>query len=364
MNPVCDECGVPKIVSKTHVWRDGCIVDKASGEANLCMYEVSFHNALVNEVEKILGIPLDNIIYNAGRNASERVITDMFAVHPLLGRLAFSAPFSPITQRILPHFGRALGVGSNKILKHKRKKYGILRMCDPYHLEHCLAVVAGAIQVMYKDLYEGGTDIAYEVTPEDDCYMVRFTLQPREESEEDEAQLRLGTADLTPSEQDGLELPQCPKCKVPREIGQLYQFDMDKGIITERLNVERTILIGLYSLNSIVREMERELGYNINDLFIKEEKDNFKRKLAVTLLAEEMRDEDELREYLALRGLGLLTEMEEDGGEFRFTIANVFIPPMVAGRLLALCEYKHEMRCSYEYTVEGNTLHLSISSES
>jgi len=364
MNPVCDQCGVPKIVSKTHVWRDGCIVDKASGEANLCMYEVSFHNALVDEVEKVLGIPLDNIIYNAGKNASERVITDMFTVHRLLGRLVFSTPFSPITQRILPHFGRALGVGRNEILKHKRKKYGILRMCDPYHLEHCLAVVAGAIQVMYRNLYEGGTDIAYEVTQEEDCYMVRLTPQPRDESEEDEARLRLSPADLMPSEQDGLELPLCPKCKVPREIGKLYQFDMDSGIITERLNVERVILIGLYSLNSIIREMERELGYDINDLFIKMEKDNFKRKLAVTLLAEEMRDEDELREYLALRGLGMLTDMEEDGDEFSFTIANVFIPPMVAGRLLALCEYQHEMKFSHEYTVEGNTLRLTFSPES
>jgi hypothetical protein len=94
------------------------------------------------------------------------------------------------------------------------------------------------------------------------------------------------------------------------------------------------------------------------------EKDNFKKKLAVTLLAEEMRDEDELREYLALRGLGMLSSMDEDGGEFRFTVANAFIPHMVAGRLLALCEYQHEMRCSYEYSVEGNTLHLSLTPES
>jgi hypothetical protein len=135
---------------------------------------------------------------------------------------------------------------------------------------------------------------------------------------------------------------------------------MDDGIITERLNVERVLLIGLYSLNSIVREMERELGYDINDLFIKVEKDNFKRKLAVTLLADEMRNMEELREYLALRGLGMLTELEEEGEEARFTVENAFIPPMVAGRLLALYEYRHKKKYSYEYTLEEHTLSINI----
>ncbi len=37
--------------------------------------------------------------------------------------------------------------------------------------------------------------------------------------------------------------------------------------------------------------------------------------------------------------------MEEDGGKASFTVENAFVAPLVAGRLLALCEYRHNKKC-------------------
>ena len=77
-------------------------------------------------------------------------------------------------------------------------------------------------------------------------------------------------------------------------------------------------------------------------------------------MADELRDEREIRDYLSLRGLGLLSEMKEEGGKVSFTVDNVFIAPMVAGRLLALWERRHQKECTYDFETKDNTLHFII----
>jgi len=87
MANLCKECGVPKIIARTHAWRDGCIVDKFGGSANFSIYEVSFHNGLIDEVSNQLGISIDWIVYIAGRHAAARIIKNMVSSHPLLEKV-------------------------------------------------------------------------------------------------------------------------------------------------------------------------------------------------------------------------------------------------------------------------------------
>ncbi|RJP27462.1 MAG: hypothetical protein C4536_13805 [Actinobacteria bacterium] len=357
MRAVCEVCGVPKLIAKTHSWRDGCIVDNASGNANFCFYEVSFHNALFAKVGAELGMPLDNIILNAGRQASARVIEDLLSTHPLLGKIAFKAPLYHLTQKLLVDFGMSIGIGRIEILEHKKGKRGLLRYIDPYNLPHCTAILLGSMDVIYDN------PVAITLREEEDgSFLGELKPVGKKDAVEDEAFLRLASEDLKPRRPAVTrELPACKKCGVPRDIGSLYSFDLEKGIITEQLNRERAVLLGVYSLNSILREFENELGRDIADLFIRKEEESFKKKLAVTLLAEELKDMQQIRDYCCLRGLGMLTEMVEEGDKTSFTIENAFIPPMVAGRFLALCEYRHGRSCGYDYSLHGNTLSLSVS---
>jgi hypothetical protein len=359
MSVVCEECGVPKAITKTHTWRDGCIVDNASGNANFCVYEVSFHNALFEKVGVELGMPLDNIILNAGRQASARVIKDLLSSHPLIGKIAFKAPLYHLTQKLLVDFGMSIGIGKIELVQHWKSRRAVIRFIDPYNLPHCSAIILGSMDVMY------GYPVSATIQEEDDgSFIVELRPEKKKGGVVDEAFLRLATEDLKPSRSRiTQELPSCNHCGAPREVGALYSFDPENGIITEQLNRERVVMLGVYSLNSILRELASELGRDIADLFISKEKDSFKKKLAVTLLADEMRDAQEIRDYCCLRGLGMLVEMEEEGEAASFTIENAFIPPIVAGRLLALCEYKHNKRCGYEYSLDGNTLRLSVGPE-
>lgn len=355
MKTQCRECGVPLIVSKTHEWSDGCIVNKDNGAANLCLYEASFHNALIDKAGGILGIPLDPLIYNAGKRASEEVVKDLFAAHPLIGKLAVKKPFVFLVERVVIHFGKAIGSGSYEILEQKLYKHVKLRMRDPYHPWHCLAIMAGAVKYLSK------VPFTYTTKEEDDCLIVDITFL-REEEEEEEAYLRLTSADLSPKKESGrLVQPRCPRCTAPAEIGKLLSFDVERGVITERESGERMILLGVYSLNAILRELEKELGYDFDDLFIKLERKNFASKLGESLKDAVQWGEKPIDDHLALRGLGTLSEMVERDGKASLTIENAFIPPIVIGRLLALWEREYQKEGSYEFGVSGNTLQLFIS---
>jgi len=356
MGAVCEGCGTPKIVAKTHTWRDGCIIDNASGNANFCIYEVGFHNTLFEKAGAQLGIPLDNLILNAGRQASARVIEDLLGAHPLLAKLAFKAPFYHLVEKALVDFGKAIGVGDIEVLTHRKGKRGIIRITDPYHLSHCAAIVMGSMDVVY------GYPVALSVAEDDKGCLLELEPGKSDEMIMEESFARLASAELKPRTFSGMpDVPRCKACGAPADLGSLYSFDLDRGIIREQLDQERVILIGVYSLNSILREFEQELGYDIADLFIRVEGGNFKRKLAVTLLGDDLKDAQGIQDYLALRGLGMLTSMETDADTSSFMVENVYIGPVVAGRLLALCEYQHGEKYSYEYSLQGNTLRFSTS---
>lgn len=355
MKAVCKRCGVPLIISKTHTWRDGCLVDNDGGNADFCVYEADFHNHLLARAGSELGISLDSIVLNAGRNASAKIVRDGLSSHPLVAKVISKAPFYHISEPILTYFGRSIGLGKIEVLYHRKGRRGALRFTAPYHQAHCAGALLGCMDVMY------GYPVKYTVSEEGEGVLLCELIPgERDDTFGEEAFRRLATIDLVPAKTKYGSLPACGRCGAPRGVGDLFRFDLDTGIITGRESGERVVLLGLYSLNSILRELEKELGQDVNQIFIGMEKEGFKSKLESTPLSEDLREMKDIREYLALRGLGLLSEMREEGGKATFVVQNAFIAPLVAGRLLALCDHRYGGECAYEYTLQGNILRLDV----
>ena len=349
----CKCCGVPRLLSLTNAWRDGCIVDTTSGAANLFIYEASYPGALMKKVEEALGIPLQHIVYLAGTNALVKVLGSLYDSHPRLAGLLFSGPIHRLTERILVAVGRAIGVCKVDITERKRGKRTRVRIYDPFDLTNCLAVISGILQLA------DGVPFTYEILGENGSYLVEFTPSP--EQTEKEAFRRLIADELAPEETEKhKEFPCCGKCGVPQEIGEHYSFDMEKGLIVDKDGGERVVFMGTHGLNTIIRELERELGPSVNELFVEFEKENFAEKLEGPLRDKHLMGDIELREYLSLRGLGLLSEMRLDAGELSFVVENAFVAPIVAGRLAALCEREFRGEYPYEFSVDGRTMKLSI----
>jgi hypothetical protein len=328
----CKACGVPKMIGKTHAWRDGCIVDKASGLANLCVYEVYNHNTFVEEMGKRMGLPLDPIIYNASVHASQGVIDDMLRPHPMLRKLVFSSPLYRLTERLICNLYKAIGAGGIDLCEHSKRRRAKAIISIPFNLTQCLAITAGALQAI------DGVPYLHDIVKEGEPTEVDFIPSSGEYGDE-EAYERLSTAELTPS--TSLPSPAftpCPKCGVPQKIGEMFSFDLQRGVVKERKGGGRVILGGVASFNALFREFERELGDSIDDITIVIEKESTKKNLADSGDVGKSWDKAELRDYLALYGTGILEEMEQDGDKVTFSVANVYVSPLIAGRLVGLWE--------------------------
>ncbi|MBC7247417.1 MAG: hypothetical protein H5T73_06530 [Actinobacteria bacterium] len=355
MSASCDLCGVPAIIPKTHRWENGCIVNRASGNANFSIYEADFHNGLFEDLERRMGPFIHRMVYIAGRIAAAGIAKNLFSDHPVAQRLMFRTPIYRRTQKSLILFARAIGMGKIELLGHRKGKMGAVRVTNPFHLAHCTAVILGGLDVIY------GFPAAFTARAEGDSYVGELVVGKRDEVASDEAYLRLASQKLLPSNTaDGWSLPSCGRCGVPREVGELFRFDLAEGVIEERATGSRHIFYGHQSLNAILREFERELGPEVREFFVRAEKENFAAKLSSRAVSDGLWDEENLRRYLALRGMGFLSRMEDGEGHTIFEIRNVFTPTVVAGRLTALWEHEKGKAAAASYHHEGNALRLEM----
>lgn len=369
MKGCCKVCGVPRLLSMTQAWRDGCIIDTTSGSASLCIYEASYPTALIKELEGRLGIPLDRIVYLAGTHAAVKVLGVLYESHPLVGKLLFSAPLHRMTENILVKYGRAIGVAGVDILERRRGRGARVEIRDPFDLANCLAIISGILQIAdgrhisYRMLEGPGGGPGEGGPAAGDNYIVDFFPASAAEGEE-EAYQRLFAENLDPRTTAAGGLEACVQCGAPRGIGERYSFDMARGIIAERSGGERVIFMGVHGFNTIIRELTWELGSVVSETFIAFERSRLSGRLEEghkgAGLGEGPLREDELRDYLALRGLGHLKEMRVAGGKTSVIVENAFIAPLVAGRLLALWDREHARAGSYGFDVTDDTLHLSV----
>ena len=355
MDARCTLCGFPTIISRTHRWEDGCIINKASGNANFSIYEACFHNGLFEELERRLGPPINRMVYIAGRIAAAGIARNLFSDRPAVQKLIFRTPLYRCTQRSLIRFTRAIGMGKIELLGHRKGKMGAVRVTNPFHLAHCTAVILGGLDVMY------GFPVSFTARMEGESYVGELIPGKRDAIGSEDAYLRLASERLLPSTRDGgRSLPACNRCGAPAELGRLFSFHLDEGVIEERATGDRHIFYGHQSLNAILREFERELGPEIRDFFVQAEKENFAAKLTTYTESDDQWSEDNLRRYLSLRGMGFLSRMEEVEGQTRFEVCNVFVPTVVAGRLVALWEHEKGAPADFVYRSEGNILRLNI----
>ncbi|NPV58040.1 MAG: hypothetical protein HPY75_00085 [Actinobacteria bacterium] len=351
----CRECGLPRVLSLTQRWRDGCIVDVTSGSASLCVYEAAYPTILVEEIETKLGVPLQRIVYHAGTHAAVKVLGVLYETHPLVGKVLFSAPVHSFTENLLVGFGKAIGVADVEIIERRRGDGATVTIKDPFDLPNCLAIISGILQIA------DGCRITYEILKENGSYVVSFK-QALEEAPDEEAYHRLFAENLSPARADGdTPMARCRKCGAPSGVGAILSFDLERGLITDRSDGARMIFMGVHGLNSILRELGRELDGYVDDLLISFERRKLAERLARMGLPSSPWAEARLREYLALRGLGLLERLRERNGSCEITVMNAFLAPVVAGRLLAFWEHHLGREGSIEYEVDRNTLRLALS---
>lgn len=359
MGDLCSVCGVPKVLVKTHGWEGGCIVDRASGNANLFLYEAASMNSLIDEVASILGIRVDDLVFKAAANAAEGVVGDAMKAHPALFGLLKRLPLHRFVYEASADLARAVGAGRITLLGQRGRqgeRRVRVRVENPFNVFLVSAMVVGAMRAIYN------LPVLYDLGEEGGAYLMEAHQAPHAAKEE--AYERFAPSELVPERIAAETLPTCRRCGAPSALGDSFSWIPEDGLLVEKAGGERMVFPGLYLLHSLIREFDAELGGITAEVFLEAERRLYKRKLARAQREADSPSstlqESRLRMHLSLHGLGYLESLRREGDVMEILVKNAFVAPLLAGRLVAMWEYGTGLDSSFDYSIDEGTLALSL----
>ncbi len=268
----------------------------------------------------------------------------------LLRRGAYAVYPRLITQK-MADMCRYLGLGDVKVEESRRRGEGThhtrLSIEYPYSILLFLGDTCGGMEAA------SGRECVAEsarVTDRQDKQII--TLRLGEHSPELEERLQPRTYATKPGD---ITYERCLGCGVPVEIAE-YQWSEVRGTIIHPRTRRRSVIIGPGGLEAIFDELEKELGEEVSETVIEEQR-IFTRE---TFRGDSWPDaEYRLRRMLALRGLGRLSLFSQRGRELDLVIQNACVPLLTVGMIKGLYELASNSEDSihtWSLTAEGDLL--------
>lgn len=318
----CGECSVPEAIGKRYVWNtDGTITDKENPGRRMVIFETENLTTLFRHLEQTTQTPVNHIISEAKRKSTLPPTRKMFKRFPvqLMQFLGMHPIFRKFAER-----GRVLGLGRIELIKVKRLRSAELEVSWPYSLPMSLGDFAASAQVSLR----GPVKTEWEAVGEN-RYIFKATASHREKAPDE-----IMETPFPPRLPGDIEFKLCSDCDVPLEIAR-YQWDLDRGIITDPLNAHRVAFMEAREIENVLRELERELGTGVIDLFVSAQRDF----LISTFTRDQARMSSEgYKRLLALRGFGYLREFALDSNKMRMRVDNPAFPSLLAGSFSAFYE--------------------------
>jgi hypothetical protein len=370
---VCDECGVPLMVSGELSWDDnGVISSKSSPKNRWVFYESENIDPLFKGIEELIGMPIEHIVIESRRRETKKYIERAFPPE-VRGQLSFGgeageegglplteeeretgrAISKTLTQSVMD-VGRVYGYGDQWPGDHWEGddehpwRRGFVR--NPYSLLLIAADTLGSVEAFE------GTDMQakYELTA-DDTYML--TAYPGEHPLELKGRL---TRIRYGFKSGDIHYERCSVCGVPEIVGR-YIWDLEEGIIIDPDTGRRMAIFGPHSIDSIFNDLESELGEAIPEMVIEAQR----RYIKSAWSADDWRRRaPDFQRLLALRGLGNLVDFEGDREHLTVTLQNSCLHLPMVGIVQALVEMAYRVEEStyeWDFAEDGNlTVNVNI----
>ncbi|RJP29235.1 MAG: hypothetical protein C4536_11690 [Actinobacteria bacterium] len=304
---------------------NGTIVQRKNPYHRMIFIECENINATYRNIEEIIGVSIGHLLVEAKRKATFDFI-DRFL--PAGIKTFVQLAGARIIARNVTALGGTMGYGKIKPVEirriHGRDDYATFHVENPYSLPLLCGDIAGAFNAIDRRevgvSYEQISPDVYEVTGR----VSRHPLELKERLQGRRYKYKTGE----------IEIERCPACGGPGFLSR-YRWDMESGIIVSRDSGHRKAMIGPAALESVLDELQHELGDTIAETVIEAQR-RFVRTDFYSL--EEASSEEGLRRHLSLRGMGNLREMEwsEDGLSLR--LENACLHLVLAGLVKGLYE--------------------------
>lgn len=251
---ICPDCEVPLIWSKDSVLDDDNTTLQKMTPVRGVFYEIDEIANLLSGLEKTVGISLSSIFFTAHKIS----IVQFFqgTLEGLSGRLAKKLASGLVFKQIAdmsPNFG----VGRSRIVDYRRGESIRSTVLNVWHE----LLFAADFAAVWSVIEGTGCRVSSERVDNRVNYLIESTQEP----EVEHVGRLMPVTGVLMGEPD---YPRCPTCGSPQSF-QIFRWNRDEGTIKERDNGVRVVHQSMSPFDSIMFELETELGDEIRDTAIR-----------------------------------------------------------------------------------------------
>ncbi len=347
----CPKCGVPDWVTGGHLWlNNGDIVQRNDQKNRLVLFESENIDPLFNNIETLIGAPIEHIIITSVRRAVRSWLSPLFPDE--MRELIRERKVDPIPlSTALVQLNMTMGVGRVELIELRNQgdedDYILTRIRKPFSVP----VAVGGIVAGWEAFF--GIELGYsleKISP--DVYELKTfpSAHPKEMKE------RMWVSEYKHRD-GGTELERCPSCGGPVALSR-YSWDQDEGIIMDKSNKRRMIMMGPIELDIVFQELEGELGATIPRVIVEAQR-RFTKSSSNSLF--DSTTADEFRTLLAVTGMGYLEDISVSKKGLNMRLDNAALPFMIVGIMQGVFEKALKQESIVEWHLsENNDLDINI----
>lgn len=322
----CRECGAPIYTRLFRRWNsDGTVTGKFSTGIRICHIEAGEICALVDGISGRIGYPIDRIVVEGDRKAARSITSEtLSAGRGLLGLMGRSWGGSPVSLNISLSISRSVGYGFPEVLEHQRGKRLVLEVKKPF----CVPIVVGDLWGNFEALHMITARAEWKEEPES----VIIELDKVHDGMDEEYPGRLELQKMA-TLSGKVEFDRCPRCDIPREVSSTINWDLERGIVTNRKTGRREVTIMVEAVNAVIAELTDELGDEIPSIIEEIEKDYVASAVPESPDYYAGGSYEELLRDLTIKGMGNPTDVAREGNRLIVRVDNPFCPPILAGKV-------------------------------
>ncbi|MBN1289922.1 MAG: hypothetical protein JXA49_09835 [Actinobacteria bacterium] len=349
----CEECGVPRLLYRELTWRtNGTIIETKDPEHRMLFSESENLDGLFDEIEKIIGIPIEKFVIESKRRVAKDYLEKMIPSFVL--RLLYTFRPGLIVDR-MTLICEAHGYGkiqSSEVCKHtERGAYQATVIDHPYSILCYRGDNLGGMEASTRrDCTSRVTEVG------DDKYLLELWAGNHPPELKERMKVR-----EYPVEEGNIEFKRCSRCDTPLAVAA-YDFNLDDGTIINPENGTRMAIFGPVGLEAVFTALEEELGDMIPETVIEAQKRYTREHFRVE---DWVAGEEHLRRMIAMRGYGILKSYEADLEHFAATIHNPVVIPLIVGMAKGIFEKAMKIDSSvHEWSIsEDGELRVNIRKE-
>jgi len=351
----CKLCDKDFITKYGYVWYPNGTWGKKDGLLLAFMGKEEILN-IFGSIEKTLQRPIDRLLSLAKRIVTVNVVDQEFLGHLMKFLIKIRLVSNKRLTKILNQkFIAPIGWGICKKAEIDHSKKSALFIVKNYP---SIPLIEGALSGLLQYIFNLP---GVEINSREEGDKLKINVLPRKRD--------IGLAEYIPKPvlaselwllPGNIEYNLCPKCKIPLDFSERYEWFLDEGRIVDRKTKKDQLLFTRYALDAILGLLKRELGSeDISKIIFEAEKGYIKN------LYKNENEEKVLKALLSqkdfgLKGWGNLKELKEIEGGIEVKIENPFYVEILAGFVAGAYEAVKKEESKTEWQEKDNVLLIKI----